>query len=56
MKLDLQPKLDEMDVVFDHDFVFDAHTQDRRILITRYRGTVVRPSDTPFYSWSSGGA
>ena len=48
MKLDLQPKLDEMDVVFDHDFVFEAHTQDRRILITRYRGTVVRPSDTGF--------
>ena len=48
MKLDLQPNLDQMDVVFDHDFVFEAHTQDRRILITRYRGTVVRPSDTGF--------
>ena len=48
MKLDLQPKLDEMDVVFDHDFVFEAHTQDRRVLITRYRGTVVRPSDTGY--------
>ena len=48
MTLDLQPNLDQMDVVFDHDFVFEAHTQDRRILITRYRGTVVRPSDTGF--------
>lgn len=48
MKLDLCPNLDEMDVVFDHDFVFEAHTKDRGTLITRYRGTAVRPSDAGF--------
>jgi len=45
VKLQLQRDLDSMDVVFDHGFVFDAHTRDPRTLITRYRGTVVRPSD-----------
>ena len=48
MKLQLQRNLDDMDVVFDHGFVFDAHTRDPRALITRYRGTVVRPSDAGF--------
>ena len=37
MKLELCPNLDEMDVVFDHDFVFEAHARDRSALITRYR-------------------
>ena len=48
MKLTLQPELDRMDVVFDHDFVFEAHAQDRKTLITRYRGTAVRPSEAGF--------
>lgn len=48
MTLDLRPDLDALDVVFDQSFVFDAHTHDRRTLITRYRGTVVRPSDAGF--------
>ena len=48
MKLELCPNLDEMDVVFDHDFVFEAHARDRSALITRYRGTAVRPSDAGF--------
>lgn len=45
MKLDLRSDLDALDVVFDHSFVFDAHTHDLSTLITRYRGTAVRESD-----------
>lgn len=48
MKLCLQPELDRMDVVFDHDFVFEAHARDLKTLITRYRGTVVRPSEAGY--------
>ena len=48
MKLELRRDLDALDAVFDHGFVFDAHARDRRVLITRYRGTVVRPSDAGF--------
>ena len=48
MKLDLQPDLDTRDVEIDRGFVFDAHAPDKQTLITRYRGTVVRASDTGF--------
>lgn len=48
MKLELVSDLDTRDVVFDHDFVFDAHTYDRSTLITRFRGTVCRKSDAGF--------
>lgn len=49
MKLELRHDLDTRDVVFDHSFVFDAHTHDRRTLITRYRGTVVRRAETGYH-------
>ena len=45
MKLELRRDLKELDTVFDHSFVFDAHSPDRSTLITRYRGTDVRKSD-----------
>ncbi len=45
MKLELRRDLKELDAVFDHSFVFDAHSPDRSTLITRYRGTDVRKSD-----------
>ena len=48
MELALQPDLDTRDVVSDHSFVFDAHARQARTLITRYRGTVVRPSDAGY--------
>ena len=48
MMLELVPDLDSRDVIFNHDFVFDAHAPDRRTLITRYRGTVCRASDQGF--------
>lgn len=46
MMLELQRNLAELDTVFDHSFVFDAHTRDLGTLITRYRGTDVRKSDS----------
>lgn len=45
MKLEIRRDLKELDTVFDHSFVFDAHSPDRSTLITRYRGTDVRKSD-----------
>jgi hypothetical protein len=45
MMLELRRDLKELDTVFDHSFVFDAHSPDRSTLITRYRGTDVRKSD-----------
>ena len=48
MKLELQPELDRMDVALDHDFVFEAHARYRKTLITRYRGTAVRPSEAGY--------
>lgn len=46
MMLELRRDLKELDTVFDHSFVFDAHSPDRSTLITRYRGTDVRKSDS----------
>ncbi len=46
MMLELQRNLAELDTVFDHSFVFGAHTRDLGTLITRYRGTDVRKSDS----------
>lgn len=46
MKLELRRDLQQLNTVYDHSFVFDAHTRDRRTLITRYRGTDVRKSDS----------
>ena len=31
------------------DFVFDAHVRDRDVLITRYRGTIIRPLEEGRY-------
>lgn len=45
MKLELRRDLKELNTVFDHSFVFDAHSPERSTLITRYRGTDVRKSD-----------
>ena len=45
MKLELRRDLDELDPIFDHGFVFDARVRDRSVLITRYRGTVVRRAE-----------
>lgn len=45
MKLELRRDLDEAEALTDHGFVFDAHAKDRQTLITRYRGTLVRPSE-----------
>ena len=45
MKLDIRPDLAQLDPIFDHSFVFDAHTRDLRTLITRYRGTVVKRAE-----------
>ena len=44
MTLDLRPDLDALDVVFDQSFVFDAHTHDRRTLITRLFARPMRAS------------
>ena len=41
MKLDGLPKLDPHAAIYDHSFVFDAHNHNRKLLITRYRGTAV---------------
>lgn len=46
MKLELRRDLAQINTVFDHSFVFDAHTRDLGTLITRYRGTDVRKSDS----------
>ena len=44
MTLDHLPVLDTFAAPYDHDFVFKAHNPDRKTLITRYRGTICRPS------------
>lgn len=44
MTLDHLPVLDAFAAPYDHDFVFKAHNPDKHTLITRYRGTVCRPS------------
>ena len=44
MTLDHLPDLDAFAAPYDHDFVFKAHNPDKKTLITRYRGTVCRPS------------
>lgn len=44
MTLDHLPALDVFSAPYDHDFVFKAHNPDKKTLITRYRGTICRPS------------
>ena len=39
------PVLAEVEELEALDFVFDAHVRDRDVLITRYRGTIVRPME-----------
>ena len=39
------PVLAEVEDLEALDFVFDAHVRDRDVLITRYRGTIVRPME-----------
>ena len=39
------PVLAEVEELEALDFVFEAHIRDRDVLITRYRGTIVRPME-----------
>ena len=48
MKLDLMPELNTRSTVSDLGFVFDDYEEDRRALITRFRGTACSRSEEGF--------
>ena len=46
MELSLRPELEQTHPAFDPSYVFDAHARGRDVLITRWRGTAVTPSES----------